>query len=98
MKIAVRFVDPAVKLFPFQDGKEGFRDGVVVGLAGTGKRLLHAVFLQKLSKCIGSKLRALIAVKQQVVRAPSFFIRFSESGSNKLRRCALGNPVSDHAP
>ena len=67
-------------IFPLQNRKECFRNGIIVRCSRIRKRLMHSMLPQTISECIRSVVSALVTMK-------CYSSRITSCGKRFLKRC-----------
>ena len=73
-----------INLLSLHGGKEGLGYSIVMRTAGLRERLDNLVHAKQFSECVGCILRALVAVKHQLLRLISVLIRLTKGSGNQI--------------
>lgn len=73
-----------INLLPFHGGKEGLGHSIVMRTAGLRERLDNLVHAKQFPECVGCILRALVAVKHQLLWLVSVLICLTKGRGNQI--------------
>ena len=73
-----------INLLPFHGGKEGLGYSIVMRTAGLRERLDNLVHAKQFPECVGCILRALVAMKHQLLRLVSVQICMAKGRGNQI--------------
>ena len=97
-QIRFRRIMPAVQFFLFENGKERFRNRIVMGASCPGKRLFYSKVLQQVNERIGHILRSPITMEHELCLWLPICVGLFKSLCKQLGAAFVGDSIGNHFP